>query len=262
MGAVVPSFSPGDFGKAAEDYAAYRKGFPDSFFQRLLREGIGKAGQRILDLGTGTGTLARGFARQGATVTGMDISHEMLQHACKLGVREGAPAAYVLAKSEAVPLASGSFDVITAGSCWHWFDGAAAAKECRRLLKPGGLLIIAHFSYLAQKGNAAGRTEDLILERNPTWPLAGSDGRCAKWSAHMESAGFKDIREDFYDEPIPWSHEEWRGRIRACNGVLALGMGPKIQEFDRDLATLLREEFPGEPMWIPHRICMIRGSKK
>src|SRR3990172_8874953 len=58
-----PSFYPQDFGKAAEDYARYRKGFPDSFFKRLLQDGIGMPGQSILDLGTGTGSLARGFAR-------------------------------------------------------------------------------------------------------------------------------------------------------------------------------------------------------
>lgn len=63
-----------DFGRAAADYGQWRQGFPAEFFRRLDALGVGRAGQRILDLGTGTGLLARGFARQGCAVTGLDPS--------------------------------------------------------------------------------------------------------------------------------------------------------------------------------------------
>lgn len=257
----VPYFLPKDFGKAAGDYAAYRKGFPQSFFERLLNDGIGKPGQRILDLGRGTGALARGFAKQGAMVTGLDISPEMIVQARKLGEREGVAVSYVLGKAESAPSVGALFDVVTAGSCWHWFDGLAAAKQCMRLLKPGGLLVIAHFSYLAEKGNVAARTEDLILERNPSWPLAGSDGRYGKWKAHMEPAGFSNINDYYYDEKVPYTHEEWRGRIRACNGVLALKDDLKMKIFDQSLEKLLKAEFPAEPLQVPHRTFVIQGQK-
>lgn len=49
-----------DFGRAANDYAKHRPGFPPVFFDHVKALGIGAAGQRILDLGTGTGTLACG----------------------------------------------------------------------------------------------------------------------------------------------------------------------------------------------------------
>jgi 2-polyprenyl-3-methyl-5-hydroxy-6-metoxy-1,4-benzoquinol methylase len=55
-----------DFGRTAGDYAAYRAGFPDEFFSRLADMNVGLDGQRVVDLGTGTGALARGFARGGA----------------------------------------------------------------------------------------------------------------------------------------------------------------------------------------------------
>jgi hypothetical protein len=44
-----------DFGRTASDYAAYRAGFPDEFFARLADMHIGTAGQRVVDMGTGTG---------------------------------------------------------------------------------------------------------------------------------------------------------------------------------------------------------------
>jgi SAM-dependent methyltransferase len=58
-----------DWGKTSQDYAAYRSGYPESFYEVLAALGIGKPGQRILDLGTGTGVLARAFAQRGSVVT-------------------------------------------------------------------------------------------------------------------------------------------------------------------------------------------------
>ena len=54
-----------EFGRTARDYGRYRAGFPDLLFEELAARGVGLAGQRVLDLGTGTGSLARGFARRG-----------------------------------------------------------------------------------------------------------------------------------------------------------------------------------------------------
>ena len=46
-----------DFGRTAADYARHRAGFPEELFERLVARGIGRAGQRVLDLGSGTGSL-------------------------------------------------------------------------------------------------------------------------------------------------------------------------------------------------------------
>ncbi len=70
-----------DFGKTAQDYGRYRAGFPPPLFERLATFGIGVPGQRILDLGTGTGTLARGFALRGCQVTGLDPSVPLTEEA-------------------------------------------------------------------------------------------------------------------------------------------------------------------------------------
>ena len=53
-----------DFGKTAVDYGKHRAGFPSELFDRLAAMGIGRAGARTLDLGTGTGTIARSLAQQ------------------------------------------------------------------------------------------------------------------------------------------------------------------------------------------------------
>ena len=55
-----------DWGKTLGDSSDFRPGPPMSFYERLPAFGIGLKGQSILDLGTGTGVLARQFARQKA----------------------------------------------------------------------------------------------------------------------------------------------------------------------------------------------------
>ena len=73
-----------NFGLTADDYAAYRAGFPDAFFDRVFAGGYVKANTSLLDLGTGTGTLARGFAARGCHVTGIDPSEQMIEQAREL----------------------------------------------------------------------------------------------------------------------------------------------------------------------------------
>ncbi|MEA2680480.1 MAG: hypothetical protein QOK03_2202, partial [Candidatus Binataceae bacterium] len=61
-----------DFGKTAADYGRHRAGFPDEFFERLGAMEIIRGGIRALDVGTGTGTIARGLVLRGCDVTGLD----------------------------------------------------------------------------------------------------------------------------------------------------------------------------------------------
>ena len=75
-----------DFGKTAKDYGQHRQGFPTAFFSRLKAFGIGSPGQYILDLGTGTGTIARGLALAGADVTALDPSTELIAQAEALDI--------------------------------------------------------------------------------------------------------------------------------------------------------------------------------
>jgi 2-polyprenyl-3-methyl-5-hydroxy-6-metoxy-1,4-benzoquinol methylase len=73
-----------DFGKTAQDYGRYRAGFPPALFERLATFDIGNTGQRVLDLGTCTGTLARGFALRGCQVKGLDPSTLLTEEAKRL----------------------------------------------------------------------------------------------------------------------------------------------------------------------------------
>ncbi|HUI26553.1 MAG TPA: class I SAM-dependent methyltransferase [Candidatus Kryptonia bacterium] len=249
-----------DFGKAADDYGRHRPGFPDEFFDRVRGYGIGVAGQRVLDLGTGTGTLTRGFALRGCRSVGLDPSPRMLDQARALDREAGVDIEYIEAGAEDTGLPSASFDVVCAGQCWHWFNRVQAAAEVKRLLRPRGFALIAYFTYLSDPGTVGAATEALVLNHNPTWPFAGSDGRAMGFADDLTAAGLLHLDTFEFDLAVTMSHEAWRGRLRACNGVLTLPPDT-IVAFDADLAALLARGYP-DPLAVPHRVFGIVAQKE
>jgi SAM-dependent methyltransferase len=162
-----------DWGRTSTDYALYRPGPPPSFFARLAALGVGLPGQRILDLATGTGVLAREFARRGAAVAGIDIAEGQLTMARQLAAADSLVIDFRRAPAEATPFDDGAFDCLTANQCWLYFDKARAIEEARRLLAPGGLLVVSHFSSLPLRDPVARASEALMLAHNPDWTGAG-----------------------------------------------------------------------------------------
>jgi SAM-dependent methyltransferase len=248
-----------DFGRTASDYARHRAGFPDRFFERLLAARFVRPADRVLDLGTGTGTVARGLAKRGCTVTGLDRSAALLEQAKGLDREVGVEIQYVLATAEETGLPAHAFDVVTAGQCWHWFDRTKAAAEARRLLAEGGRSIIAHFDWLPLPGNVVEATEDLIREHNPSWDWHGGTGVHPLWFADLSQAGFVDLESFSFDVPVPYPREAWLGRIRASAGVGASLPPEAVERFNDAHRALLERDFLDEPLQIPHRVFAVTG---
>ncbi|MCY3604302.1 MAG: class I SAM-dependent methyltransferase [Gammaproteobacteria bacterium] len=245
-----------NFGEAAADYGTFRAGFPDSFFDRLLEFGVGLPGQQLVDLGTGTGALARSFASSGCEVVGIDPDERMLLQARELDATKGVRVRYLRATAEHTGLGSSSFDVVSAGQCWHWFDRYKSTREVLRILKSAGKLVIAHFDWLPLPGNIVEATERLIEEHNPKWNLGGGRGMYPEWLPGLSKAGLEGIETFSYDVDVPYTPEAWRGRIRASAGVVALSV-EGVKAFDGSLAETLSDQYPSEVLDVPHRVFAI-----
>lgn len=255
-----------DFGRAAGDYAKHRAGFPEAFFTRLEKEGVLRPGLRAVDLGTGTGTVARGLARRGCAVTGLDVSVPMLEEARRLAAGEGLSIDFRRAPAERTELPSSAFELVTAGQCWHWFDRAAAAREAMRLLSPGGRIVIAHFDWVLSPGNVVEATEALMEEFNPGPQLpqylyGHNVGLYPEWFRDVKTAGYLHLESFSFDVDVPYTHESWRGRVRASAKVGGSLPKEKVARFDEAFAALLSKRFPQDPLSIPHRVFALLATR-
>lgn len=250
-----------DFGKTAADYRRHRAGFPEAYFGRVAQYGIGIKSQTLLDLGTGTGTLARGFARRGCRVTGLDPAAAMMAQAKQIGFDEGVHVDYIEARAEDSNLPDEAFDVITAGQCWHWFQRDLVAREAMRMLRANGALVISHLDWLPVPGNVVAVSEALIQCHNPEWKAGDGKGIYPQWFSDLMTAGFVGIESFSFDVDLPYSHKAWRGRLRASAGIAASLEAPAIEKFDKELASMLAAEFPESMLAIPHRVFTVLGRK-
>jgi SAM-dependent methyltransferase len=205
--------------------------------------------------------VARGFAARGCRATGLDPAAALLEQARALSREEGVEVDYVQARAEATGLPDASFDVVTAGQCWHWFQRDRAAAETMRLLRPGGALLIGHFDWLPRPGSVVEATEALIVEHNPQWNLGGGCGIHWRWFADLERAGFIGLESFSFDLDQAYTHEGWRGRIRASAGIAASLPQEKVAAFDTAHAALLAERFPETVLAVPHRVFALMGRK-
>jgi demethylmenaquinone methyltransferase/2-methoxy-6-polyprenyl-1,4-benzoquinol methylase len=117
------------------------------------------AGERVLDIGCGTGTLAGRCLRKGAHVTGLDSSEFMLRQAAKHSSAAGASDRLTLVRDSVTQLRKHfrdeSFDVITSTMALGEFPREYLdyiLGDCRRLLRPGGRLIIADEVWPERRG--------------------------------------------------------------------------------------------------------------
>jgi SAM-dependent methyltransferase len=250
-----------DFDKTAEDYARHRAGYPDWLFERLMRRGLVRPGMRALDLATGTGHLARGLAQRGLTVTGLDIAPAMIDAAKALDAAQGLAIEYVVGKAEDTGLLPTQYDLVTAACCWHWFDRPKASAEVLRLLKPGGWLVICSQNWYPLGDNVVARTEAIVQRHNPNWPYGGLDGMTHFAVHDLRAAGFQSIESFSVDFEIPYTHEGWRGRMRASAGVSGSLAPGQVKGFDEELAGMLAHDFPQQPLQVTHCLYAASGRK-
>ncbi len=139
------------FGERA---ASYEDGYLGRMHRDIIGRSIDLALQwfpppgRVLDVGCGTGLLLRELARRlpgGASLTGVDAAPEMIEQARAGAADEPAPQrpAYLDGVAEQLPFPDESFDlVISTTSFDHWADQGTGLAECRRVLAPGGHLVL------------------------------------------------------------------------------------------------------------------------
>ena len=118
-----------DWGKTSTDYAKFRDIYPEIFYETLIDMGLCVKGQRILDIGTGTGVLPRNLHKYGAEFIGSDISEKQIEQARRLSAKAGMNISYVVSAAETVDFPHNHFDAVTACQCYAYFDKSADSRS-------------------------------------------------------------------------------------------------------------------------------------
>ena len=109
----------------------------------LFREVVPEAGERWLDVATGTGEIARPAARAGAQVTGVDLAPDLIETARERASEDGVEVSFEVGDAEALPYEDGSFDTVTSTfGVMFAPDHAAVARELARVCRSGGRLAL------------------------------------------------------------------------------------------------------------------------
>jgi ubiquinone/menaquinone biosynthesis C-methylase UbiE len=170
----------------------------DRWRARVLDEAARPAAtpvERVLDVGCGTGTLAVALAARlpAAVVCGVDADAAILERARAKGAAAGARVEWRQGTAGRLPFAAGTFQCLTMTLVLHHLapgDKVAALRECRRVLAPGGRIVIADW----------GRPQDPVM-RSAFFALQLLDGFTPTSEhargllpARIAAAGLRDVR--------------------------------------------------------------------
>ena len=135
------------FGDSAD---AYERGRPRYEPHVIAAIGDVLGGPRVLDVGAGTGRLAAPLQQAGYDVVAVEPLDAM--RAILVGHIGAANA--LAGRAEALPLDDASVDGAVCSDAWHWFDGARAAGELARVVRPGGgvVVCVSHPRWTAADG--------------------------------------------------------------------------------------------------------------
>jgi len=248
-----------DWGRVSEDYAKYRDIYPDAFYVKLIEMGLCVKGQRVLDIGTGTGVLPRHLYKCGAEFTGADISENQIEQARRLSAEGGMNITYVVSPAETLDFPDYYFDTVTACQCFIYFDKDVIFSKIHRLLKASGHFCILFMAWLPDESEIARSSEELILKYNPSWSANGMKRFVYDFPDQAQDL-FETANAFHYDLSIPFTRESWHGRMKACRGIGASSLSAEaIAAFEKEHIEFLNGV--PETFTIPHFVMVLNLRK-
>jgi SAM-dependent methyltransferase len=177
-------------------------------------------GTHVLDVGTGTGIVARQFREAGCEVLGVDVDERMAEVARRSGFE------VEVAAFEAWDPAGRAFDAVVSGQSWHWVDPVAGAAKAAEAMQAGGRLAVFW---------NAGRPPLELMESFATvyrrvmpdlpfdpWAKPALDGYSALTTVAadgiLQAGGFDGPEQWRFDWDRPYTLDEWLDQLPTMGG--------------------------------------------
>lgn len=204
-------------------------------------------GERILDLGCGTGHLTAQLASTGAEVVGIDASQAMIDEACK-----NHPGLQFVVADARNYRADEPFDAVFSNAALHWIrPPEAAVRTIHDALRPGGRFV-AEFGGRGNVGHLVAALRRLQAEYFPNtalpdWYFPG----VAEYATLMEATGMEVHEARLFDRPTPLEGPDglcsWV-RMFIADAVTAVETD-RVNEFFSRLEDCVRDKLFREAVW-------------
>lgn len=227
------------FDTVAELYDAVRPRYPDDLIDAVVRLCGLRVGDRVLEVGSGTGIATAPLLERGLVVTCIELGARLAEVARDR--LAGLPNVEIITADFETWTSTERFDAIVSATAWHWIDPAVAYPKAARLLRPGGHLAVWTASHVFPAGGDPffREIQDVYVEigeglpPDAVWPVpddltphdlpAASGGRFAttaverfSWEIVYDADAYIDLLNTFSGHITmePWQRERLYGAIR------------------------------------------------
>jgi SAM-dependent methyltransferase len=155
----------GRFASTVAYYESARPPYGAAFFSTVARRLAFERGTRLLDVGTGPGLLAIGFAPFCGEVVGVDPEPAMIEAARSSAEREASAVRLVEGRFEDLAGSLGTFGAVTIGRAIHWLDPEPARNALDSLVAPQGLILVCNAASVTDGRNRWLETFNAVRNR-------------------------------------------------------------------------------------------------